>query len=101
MNRHVAWIRKERSASIQASFRPVSTKAHLGMEDLGMELVTGAPLYDNGLFFVVDTVKDLEFTILWEDEHGHPREIRRVRLDKYEAIRIADEMKEAELRADR
>lgn len=66
-------------------------------EALGIEKVVGEPLYDNGTFYVVDTVKDLQFAVL-----GHHAGVstlyRTIPLDKYEAIRVADELLEAERR---
>jgi hypothetical protein len=68
--------------------KPVSTFA-----DLGSEMVTGPPVYDNGVFFVLDTVKDCEWAVCVVE--GFIIQKLRRTTDKYEAIRWADEFKEA------
>jgi hypothetical protein len=67
-----------------------------GLEEMGLEHMTGPAPYDNGDFIVVDTVAHgLEWTVLRVQEDGTVSPMRVVPLDKYEAIRVADEFKEA------
>lgn len=100
MARQIRWIRQERGLNTSLLFgSQQNEKPCLGMGDLGFEHVIGEPLYDNGLYFVVDSVRDLTFDVLCTRD-GMPGYFtaRTVQLDKYEAIRIADEMKEADER---
>lgn len=98
MPREFGWMRQIRASRLVPwGFTTTEEKQHIvnGMDDLGFEKVQGAPLYDNGDFVVIDTVKDLSFSVLrvWED--GSLSVMREIPLDKYEAIRVADEFKEA------
>jgi hypothetical protein len=91
--RTVAWMRQNTAPKIEYGFvsnggvKPVTTFA-----DLGNEYVVGPPVYDNGMFFVVDTVADCEWTVCISEGSTVVR-LRRT-TDKYEAIRWADEFKE-------
>lgn len=93
--RVVTWWRQEYRSTI-----PVATYCDLDAhkpiivideEMLGLVKVTEPPAYDNGVFYVIDTIKDLKWAVL-KDGHVY----RTINLDKYEAIRVADEMKEAQ-----
>lgn len=99
--RTITWMRKERRAELPAPVSYVGSKPtyHLDFDHMGIVRVEGPPLYDNGVFFVIDTVQDLEYAVC--RFHGAVNTVyRRVRLDKYEAIRVADELKESVDRAD-
>lgn len=99
MAREVSWMRQRRAArAIAAVFMTPNEAREIvnGMDFLGFEKVTGPPLYDNGDFVVIDTVKDLSFSVMRVGEDGSLSLIREVSLDKYEAIKVADEFKEAQ-----
>jgi hypothetical protein len=64
---------------------------------IGSEEVYDRPLYDNGAYFVIDTVAGLQFTICMMVDNC-VRTIKAVELDKYEAIRLADDYKDADER---
>lgn len=61
-----------------------------GLGALGFVTVVDRPLYDNGVFYVIDTVKDLQFAV-----YGPGGVIRAGVLNKYEAIEWADDFKAA------
>lgn len=86
----------KRADPICFSFKTDKEKSVIvnGMESLGFEKVSGPPLYDNGDFIVIDTIKDLRFVVARVYAEGNIQEYRQVDLDKYEAIRVADEFKE-------
>jgi hypothetical protein len=87
--REVGWYRHERAMAMGPALG-------LGVVDAGHELVTALPTYDNGAYYVIDTVKDLVWQVMsWET--GRP--MREVRLDKYEAIRVADDLHESDARS--
>lgn len=94
MCREVSWTQRFRGLSPDAVFG--GKQIVVGIEELGIRMMTGKPAYDNGRYFVVETVAEgLEWTIV-SDEHV-PMQV--VQLDKYEAIRIADEFADSEERA--
>lgn len=66
-------------------------------DSLGIERIHDFPLYDNGMFYVIDRVADLSFVVCMHHEDG-PQQMQTVDLDKYEAIRLADEYREAAIR---
>lgn len=95
--REFTWYRQISPPTIAAQgYSPGESKPVTdGVEGLGFELVRAPALYDIGEFIVLDTVKDLLFVVFRVDEDGIPRALRAIELDKYEAIRVADEFKEA------
>ena len=97
MARQITWIRKfRRSTAVATGFSTDDEKREIlnAMECLGFEKVSGAPLYETKDFVVIDTVKDLDFAVLRVVDGGF-QTMREIPLDKYEAIRIADEFQEA------
>lgn len=100
MARIISWARKERRSRLIALPGPGDPKPVRGLDDLGINLVVGEPLYDNGVYFVVDTVEGVEFAVAGQHPDGRVFCVRRVPLDKYEAFRIADELKDADERAE-
>lgn len=71
-------------------------KPFAAFHDLGMELVTGEPAYDNGRYFVVDTVRDLEWAVV--SDSGARMAVFCMGEAKYEAIRFADDLAESDMR---
>lgn len=95
--REFGWVRQIRRNTIVAEeFRTDEEKREIvnGMEALGFEEVRAPALYDNGDFIVIDTVKDLSFAVCRVRGESVTK-LRDIPLDKYEAIRVADEFKEA------
>lgn len=100
MSRHVAWVQQRRRPALCATYGPTeAVKPNVPFDQLGLEVRTGEPVYDNGSFFIVDTIEDLVWAICYSDPRGSICILKTVELDKYEAIRVADELKEAEARA--
>ena len=103
MRRKVTWVRKHKRATFDNMLSWVDSGAtkqvtDLTLDMLGMEKVCDYPAYDNGMFYVVDTVADVEWTVMrFHDDVATTYRV--IPLDKYEAIRVADELKEAEERA--
>ena len=96
--REVAWSQQYHRMTL--SQPEAGEKEAIRLNDLGMRMVNRMPLYDNGLYFVIDNVADVQFTVLrWsEDERGvQPSPLWRG-TDKYEAIRQADYERELEMR---
>lgn len=90
------WIRQETRPDFKMDY-PLDEKPSLVLQDLGLREVSGPARYENGQFIVLDTVApDLEFSVIRVNDNGSLSEMRRVPLDKYEAIRLADEYAEAE-----
>lgn len=101
MSRQVKWVQKvaygQFNASVLSGYelsgeKPVIT---LGMDEMGCEVRCGEPIYDNGSYYVIDTVKDLKYVVL----DNNNSMITEVDLDKYEAIRLADDYKDADARS--
>lgn len=91
--KQVAWVRQVSRPRIDDLYG--DAKPCFGMGDLGLEQVLESPAYDNGMYFVVDTVKDLEWVVIaWEGMVKMKRF-----LSKYEAIEWADDLKASEARA--
>lgn len=103
--RKIWWMRKHKRTSFEDMIGWVDSggskhAAGDGVAALGIERVHDYPAYDNGMFVVVDTVKDVEWSVLRMVE-GKAQHFKTVPLDKYEAIRLADEYKDSEDRAAR
>lgn len=96
--REFGWVRQIRRNRVIADiYRTNEQKREIvnGLEELGFEQVQAPALYDNDDFIVIDTVKDLMFAVCRVTRQGDVTKLRDIPLDKYEAIRVADEFKEA------
>lgn len=93
----ITWYRKQARTRFDNFPCPEGDcKPTLTIDSLGIVAVNGYPAYDNGSYYVVDTVLDLEWVVVsWE---GHVQ-MKVFPLDKYEAIRHADDLKESDLRS--
>lgn len=90
MCRHVVWLRQARRPDLI-----LGDQRTMQFADLGMEQVSGHPAYDNGAYYVVDTVEGLEWCVM--STEGYP--MRKFQLEKYKAIEWADMLKESEERS--
>lgn len=67
------------------------------LEFMGYKKMIGPATYEIGPFFVLEMVKDLVWTVFMEQDDAWlaGRKLRDIPLDKYEAIKVADEFWEA------
>lgn len=87
----ISWMQQQRRPTIESFYGdPGDKPVYYGVDSLGLESVTEYPAYSNGDFAVIDVVKDLDWLVL-DLSNFYPM---RKTMDKYEAIRWADEYKE-------
>lgn len=87
MCRHVTWFRQARRPDLV-----VGGQRTMQFADLGIEQVSGHPAYDNGAYYVVDTVEGLEWAVM----SSEGRLMKKFQLEKYSAIEWADMLKESD-----
>ena len=94
----VSWMRQSR----RTEFGVGNVEGKSLLMDLGSDMVSNYPLYDNGMYFVIDDVAEVRFVVMrWGDEAGiNMNRPVTSDIDKYEAIRLADQERELELAVD-
>lgn len=94
MREKISWMRQYDRMHIARVDRAFG-KPVLGMDDLGFEKVVDYPAYDNGSYVVIDTVKDVQWAVLWKKDYGFIT-MRDDFLNRYEAMEYADDLKESD-----